>query len=64
MQSATGSSSWSFSTNGSVEEEEEEEEEGEEGEMLKRWASEKGEVGLSIAEKTFDVVISTLAEAL
>jgi len=61
MQSATGSSSWSFSTNGSVEEEEEV---GEEGEMLKRWASEKGEVGLSIAEKTFDVVISTLAEAL
>ena len=54
MQSATGSSSWSFSTNGSVGE----------GEMLKRWASENGEVGLSIAEKTLDVVISTLAEAL
>jgi len=55
MQSATGSSSWSFSTNGSIEEWEE---------LLKRWASENGEVGLSIAENIFEVVISTLAEVL
>ena len=55
IQSATGSSSWSLRTNGSAEEY---------GELLKRCASEKGEVGLSIAENIFDVVISTLAEVL
>lgn len=54
IQSATGSSLWNLRTNGSAEDK---------GELLKRCAS-GGEVGLSIAENIFDVVINTLAEVL